>query len=157
MGSNGFHQPRRCDFFTKVVMWVCSQPVVAVNEGHEGDSLGQIGELQLLKYMTIPQHSSSSIRQSFHSVFLLLKPLQQVTEQLFNTSDKNNSSFFPLLQHDKDRGHYQVLAILLVDCDHAALCSAFPAGLFDADVNDIREVTQGLQFLTPPQKQRRTF
>ncbi len=51
MGSDGLHEPRRSYFFTKVVMCVCSQAIVAINEGHKGEGFGQAGELQLLKYM----------------------------------------------------------------------------------------------------------
>lgn len=43
--------------------------------------------------------------------------------------------------------YYQVLAILFVDGDHSTFCSTLLAGLFDADVSDIREVTQSLQLL----------
>lgn len=43
--------------------------------------------------------------------------------------------------------NYPILAILFIDGDHSALCSALLAGLFDADVSDIGEVTQGLQLL----------
>ena len=35
-------------FFTEVVMCVCREAVVAVDERHEGQSLGQAGELELL-------------------------------------------------------------------------------------------------------------
>lgn len=45
------------------------------------------------------------------------------------------------------RWTYQILAILLVNSDHPALCSALFAGLFDADIRDVREITQGLQLL----------
>lgn len=36
---------------------------------------------------------------------------------------------------------------MFVDGDHPALCSTLFAGLFDADVSDIREITQVLQLL----------
>lgn len=45
MGSDGLHKPRRSHFFTKVVMCICSQPIVAINEGHKGEGFRQAGEL----------------------------------------------------------------------------------------------------------------
>lgn len=49
VAADGLHQSGRGHFFTKVVMSVCSQPVVAVDEGHEGEGFGEAGKLQLLK------------------------------------------------------------------------------------------------------------
>lgn len=49
VAADGLHQPGRGHFFTKVVMSVCSQPVVAVDEGHEGEGFREAGKLQLLK------------------------------------------------------------------------------------------------------------
>ena len=49
--------------------------------------------------------------------------------------------------YNRLKRNYQILAILFVDGDHPTLCSTLPAGPVDADVGDIREVTQGLQLL----------
>lgn len=49
VAGNGLHQPRGGHFFTKVVMSVRGQPVVAVDEGHEGEGFREAGKLQFLK------------------------------------------------------------------------------------------------------------
>lgn len=49
MGSDGLHKSGRSHFFTKVVMSVCGQPIVTINERHKGESFRQAGKLKLLK------------------------------------------------------------------------------------------------------------
>lgn len=49
VAADGLHQPGRGHFFTQVVMSVCGQPVVAVDQGHEGEGFREAGKLQLLK------------------------------------------------------------------------------------------------------------
>jgi len=50
MGSGARHQSGRSHFFAEVVMCVRSEPIVAVDEGHEGEGFRQAEELQLLEY-----------------------------------------------------------------------------------------------------------
>lgn len=49
VAADGLHQSGRGHFFTKVVMSVCSQPVVAVDEGNEGEGFRQARKLQFLE------------------------------------------------------------------------------------------------------------
>lgn len=50
VAGDDLHQPRRSYFFTKVVMSICGQPIVAVDEGDKGEGFGKAGKLQLLKH-----------------------------------------------------------------------------------------------------------
>lgn len=52
MGRDGLHKPRRSHFFTEIVMSICGQPIIAINEGHKGEGFRQAGELQLLRVKT---------------------------------------------------------------------------------------------------------
>lgn len=107
-------------------MGVRGQPVVAVDEGHEGEGFREAGELQLLKdgFDTV---DGSSYRLSGTGSARL-------------TSSKGGG------REDATHG-YQILAVLLVDGDHAALGGALLAGLLDADVGDVGKVAQQLQLL----------
>lgn len=79
MGRDGFHEPRRSHFFTKIVMSICGQPIIAINEGHEGQGFRQAGELQLLRVKTRIQngclshlrHQDPSLKHLFFGLITL--------------------------------------------------------------------------------------
>lgn len=56
MGHDGLYKPRRSHFFTEIVMSICGQPIIAINEGHKGEGFRQAGELQLLRMKTSIQN-----------------------------------------------------------------------------------------------------
>lgn len=58
MGRDGLHEPRRSHFFTEIVVSICGQPIIAINEGHEGECFREAGELQLLRVKTSIQKGS---------------------------------------------------------------------------------------------------
>lgn len=49
VAADGLHQPGGGHLLTEVVVGVRGQPVVAVQEGHEGEGFREAGKLQLLK------------------------------------------------------------------------------------------------------------
>lgn len=52
MGRDGLHEPRWSHFVTEVVVSIRGQPIIAINEGDEGERFRQAGELQLLRVKT---------------------------------------------------------------------------------------------------------
>lgn len=119
MTRYGLNKPGRGHLLTKVVMCICGQSIVAVNKGRKWHGFKQTRKLQLLK--TTNKNPPVNIKLTSD----------------FSAGDRNK---FILRS-------YQVLPILLIDGDQPALCGAFFAGLFDADVSDIMEVAQCLQLL----------
>lgn len=72
MGRDGLHKPRRSHFFTQIVMSICGQPIIAINEGHKGQGFRQAGELQFLRVNTsIRNGYLVKGSKSLHWIFVL--------------------------------------------------------------------------------------
>lgn len=139
MRRYGLNQPRGSHFFTKVMMCICGQSIVAINEGHKREGFKQAGEFQFLKYQEKYNRP--------HRLFVSHKPTKkcEFIGILKGMSRHLGDGCGESLQRNRFiRWNYQILAILLVNGNHPTLCSAVFVGLFDADVGDIREITQGL-------------